>query len=284
MNQTPQPIERLHRPTPETLGRDYIFPNKPVVITGVANQWPAVSRWSPEYFKSSFGDELVKLRGGYGGDSSNELGVDLKNTGGRVPLGNFIDSMRSASHPKNSALAFPVFKHLPQLRGDIESLEPYMNMPSYCPQGLRRRLQLEPKFFLGPAGYGSALHFDDQNNFYVQVYGRKKFIMVSPKQSELVYYPLDYPNTNFSPVDVAQPDLDRFPLFQKATLQEVVVEAGEMLFIPVRWWHYVIALEESMSLSFWWTSASVTLRLCHPFFVSQKGKLVSYLKRQFGGR
>jgi lysine-specific demethylase 8 len=31
-----------------------------------------------------------------------------------------------------------------------------------------------------------------------------------------------------------------------------VLEAGEMLFIPLKHWHYVRSLTASFSVSFWW--------------------------------
>ena len=202
---------------------------------------------------------------------------------GVTRLGDFVNSMRSAASPQSYVLALPLFKQFPQLKSDIEPLDPYMGLPSYYPEALRRRLKEEPRFFLGPAGTISALHFDGYNNFFVQVYGRKKFTLISPEQSRLVYYPWDYPRTHYSPVNVGCPDLERFPLFRKVTPLEVVIAPGEILFIPVRWWHYVVALEESISLNFWWYSAATLLRLRHPLFVHGKGKLFRYLKRHLPG-
>jgi len=46
--------------------------------------------------------------------------------------------------------------------------------------------------------------------------------------------------------------LRRFPLFREAKYVEAVLEDGEMLYIPVGWWHYVRSLSTSWSVSFWW--------------------------------
>jgi lysine-specific demethylase 8 len=279
MSETHQTIDRLDQPTPETLYRNYISANKPVIITGVASRWEAVSCWNPEYFKSAFPDTLVTVRGREVVESAGESkDVSPKKKKSTVRLGAFVDSMRSGNHPVNFALSFPLFERIPQLRSEIGSLDPYMRLPPYLPQALRRRLKVEPRCFFGPTGYGAPLHFDSHNNFYVQIHGRKNFILVSPEQSRFVYYPWDYRYPSFSPVDVSRPDLDKFPLFQKATPLEFVVESGEILFIPVRWWHSVLALEESISLSFWWTSASIVSKLWHPFFVQRTGRLINYRK------
>ena len=57
---------------------------------------------------------------------------------------------------------------------------------------------------------------------------------------------------NASQVDVDAPDEQRFPNFQHAKYMDCVLEEGEMLYIPVHWWHYVRSLDRAISLSFWW--------------------------------
>lgn len=54
-------------------------------------------------------------------------------------------------------------------------------------------------------------------------------------------------------VDVEAPDLSKFADFAKATYVECILEPGDMLYIPPRYWHYVRSLEISLSVSFWWT-------------------------------
>jgi len=54
----------------------------------------------------------------------------------------------------------------------------------------------------------------------------------------------------YSLVDPEKPDLERFPGFARATVREVVLSPGEMLFIPVGWWHHVRALSLSINLAF----------------------------------
>jgi lysine-specific demethylase 8 len=51
---------------------------------------------------------------------------------------------------------------------------------------------------------------------------------------------------------VEEPNPECFPLFEKAPFCECVVHAGESLFIPEGFWHYVRALDDSFSISFWW--------------------------------
>lgn len=48
------------------------------------------------------------------------------------------------------------------------------------------------------------------------------------------------------------PDLQKFPRFAEAPFLSCVLAPGELLFIPVKYWHYVRALDLSFSVSFWW--------------------------------
>ena len=53
---------------------------------------------------------------------------------------------------------------------------------------------------------------------------------------------------NTSTVDIERPTA----AYAALAYWECVLEPGEMLYIPPRWWHYVRALDASASVSFWW--------------------------------
>jgi hypothetical protein len=53
-------------------------------------------------------------------------------------------------------------------------------------------------------------------------------------------------------VNPETPDFHKFPLFEKATLLEGILGPGDVIYIPRNYWHYVRALERSISISFWW--------------------------------
>lgn len=49
------------------------------------------------------------------------------------------------------------------------------------------------------------------------------------------------------------PDLANYPEFELGNFQECILNPGEVLFIPVKYWHYVRSLNISFSVSFWWS-------------------------------
>ena len=274
-------VDRIYRPSPDDFYRNYVRRNTPVVITGVANEWPAVARWSPEYFRTAFADARVMFTAWESNNPRNDP-EDYYQKRRRLcsRLGPFIDYLHSSDNTSRDYITqFPIFKEIPQLKDDIRPLEPYMNIPPYLPAGVREKLQKMPTMWLGPAQTVTPIHFDSADNFLVQIYGRKKLTLVNPAQSDSLYYPcLRLGHVIYSPVDVEEPDYDRFPRYRQATPFEATLESGEILFIPVRWWHHARSISESISLNFWWFSARSLLRMRHPYFLYKTSRLLNKLK------
>uniref|UniRef100_A0A7S1JGX9 JmjC domain-containing protein n=1 Tax=Eutreptiella gymnastica TaxID=73025 RepID=A0A7S1JGX9_9EUGL len=65
---------------------------------------------------------------------------------------------------------------------------------------------------------------------------------------------------NFSPINVAAPDLKRYPLYAKAKPINITLRAGEMLYMPSFWWHSVVshadAEGKNIAINFWYSPHS----------------------------
>jgi hypothetical protein len=99
---------------------------------------------------------------------------------------------------------------------------------------------------LGPAGTVTPLHHDNMNILLTQVLGRKHVRLVPSFQRHLMYPRYG----TFSHVDAQAPDPRAFPLYAEADVVEAVLEPGDMVFIPLGWWHWVRALDVSATVSF----------------------------------
>ena len=42
---------------------------------------------------------------------------------------------------------------------------------------------------------------------------------------------------------------EKFPKFQEVEFKSIILEPGDVLYVPQLWWHYVQALETSISIS-----------------------------------
>lgn len=56
---------------------------------------------------------------------------------------------------------------------------------------------------------------------------------------------------HMSAMRVFPPDLTVYPLFASAVYAEVLLEPGDMLYIPCRWWHWVTSYDRNIALSIW---------------------------------
>ncbi|MCC5603392.1 beta-ketoacyl synthase N-terminal-like domain-containing protein [Nostoc favosum] len=101
----------------------------------------------------------------------------------------------------------------------------------------------------------SPLHFDSVHNIFTQIRGRKK-ILLFPPSNYLSFYPaavdVNQGLQSFSKVDPNLPNLELFPKFPWQEKIEVLLQPGVMLYIPPFWWHHVTAVDENISLSFWY--------------------------------
>ena len=104
-----------------------------------------------------------------------------------------------------------------------------------------------------------APHYDAKENIACCVAGRRRFILFPPERTADLYpgpFELTPAGTPVSMVDLAEPDLDRFPRFEKAweAAQQVTLEPGDAIYIPYGWWHGVESLDPvSILVNYWWT-------------------------------
>jgi hypothetical protein len=103
-----------------------------------------------------------------------------------------------------------------------------------------------------------APHNDVPNNVAVCVAGSRRFTLFPPEQFRNLYLgPIDHTPAGrpVSMVDLADPDLDRFPRFADAWAHAQVAELqpGDAIFIPSLWWHQVEAQAPfNILINYWW--------------------------------
>ena len=74
--------------------------------------------------------------------------------------------------------------------------------------------------------------------------GERRYILSHPKECKLLaLYPKGHPSGRHSAVDWSDPDIDQFPQFADAKANEIVLQAGDVLYLPTYWFHYIISLE-----------------------------------------
>ena len=100
----------------------------------------------------------------------------------------------------------------------------------------------------GMKGAIAGNHFDGPRNTIAVLGGSRRYILSHPNQTQnLALYPDDHPSARHSEVDWSYPgDLKKFPKFADAVSSEVVLQAGQILYLPSTWFHYIVSLDLNM--------------------------------------
>jgi [protein]-arginine 3-hydroxylase / protease len=231
-------IKRVERPSVEEFRRHYEIPMKPVVITGALTGWKAMSLWTHGWFKQHYETKVVNL--------SVTPNYTVRPV--QMKISDYMDSILSNTGALLYMDQCPV--------EEFPGLEDYFQTPEYCHPERHHLVNL----WIGPAETVLGFHKDNHNsydwinNIFVQICGRKHVVMVSGDQDMFMYKRAPEEEDAFHShiSDPRNVDFSKYPLFRKATLFEAIVYPGEIVFIPGNYWHYVHALDKSISMSFWW--------------------------------
>jgi len=148
--------------------------------------------------------------------------------------------------------AWAPFQEHPQLLDDVSD-RLYCVQDTIPRDGPARALNLSlTKVFLGPAGTVSRLHHDTYAThvWLSQIRGRKQFICYHPDDTPHLHAHAedDGCEGRTSLFDPSAPDYAAFPDARRARAFSVVVEEGETVVLPSRWWHWAKSLTPSVTL------------------------------------
>jgi hypothetical protein len=232
-------IPRIHRLSRQEFLEYFYSKNTPVILTGIMQKWAALHLWNPDYFQQHYGNVQVEVQAERQGDPEYEINIEKHRK--TVLFKEYIDWIKQADSSNDYYMVANNRnfdrEDMQGLLNDIDIFPDYLN-----PDDRKGRIF----FWFGPAGTITPLHHDPVNLMLAQVLGRKRIKLFPPQQTPFLYNQVGV----FSKVDPENPDLKKYPLFQQAKPIEVILEPGEVIFIPVGWWHYVKSLDISISVSF----------------------------------
>jgi hypothetical protein len=241
------PIDRRSGLDPARFAEEFLDGlGRPVVVTDALERHPARQRWTLDYLADRLGDEVVT--------ATWPAPVRQPEIVVRMRLRDYIDYVKDPDRPPvcevvtgdlatlRGRLYVASWRPVTRL-GDDYSLHPYFveDFTRLLTPAMKARLN--GWVLVGPAGALSRLHFDalSTHAYLGQFYGTKRCVLFSPADSPYLYG---------GQVDPGAPDLEKFPLYAQATPFECVLQPGELVFMPANWWHYVVCLEPSITVSF----------------------------------
>ncbi|MDP5218845.1 cupin-like domain-containing protein [Ruegeria sp. 2205SS24-7] len=253
-------LDRVECPSREEFEANYANLDKPVILTGLIDDWPASSKWDLDYLDQRVGHVGVSYKVSPTGSHPplDDAGM-IQAQREEATLGAYMDRVWSQV-PEVERCKYclsgddvNVLEHWDRYHPDLKVLLEDFSLPPYFdPEKLETI-----GFWVSPQGVRSHLHYDSngKHNLNAQISGEKQVWLFSPKQLSLLYPYLatELQPFSFSRVNMDAPDSDRFPDFGDADCYFDTLQAGELLFIPAYWFHsfkHIGAV--NCNVNFWW--------------------------------
>lgn len=230
----------------------------PFVLENHPEMASTVERWnSPNYLSKLLGDSAQRNEHRLGNHFMFWRTKGLKTTpqGWKPPTDNVeltYDEWRSRAeqleqHPDTDAEHWYF-----RLNAAWPDMNPFLydELPVFRPDNGPSLMMVEPEAErgincrLGMRGVIAESHFDPTRNWILVLGGQRRYILSHPRECRhLELYPKDHPSGRHSMLDwsdLPQDVADR--PFGQARANEVVLQAGDALYLPTSWFHYIVSL------------------------------------------
>ena len=214
--------------------RDHLRPRRPVVLVNALRDWPALGKFTHEYFRREYPDLPVQVRG-----QPHRLAdvLDLQMAS---------SAQRPGPYPCTlSATADLLADLTPRFACSLPTRAGSRLIPKSI-FGLINHMEI---FFGGPGGGFPRVHCDmlHLHAWITQAQGEKEVTVYEHGQEHLLYVNPDLPWLSA----IQDPhDHDRYPLLRQARAHHVVLRPGDALFMPQGTWHTARCLGMNITVAF----------------------------------
>ena len=236
----PKAVDEVEEISSEDFKKNYYFPQRPLIITGLAKQWPAYSKWNWEYLKAMVGNVKVGLYNNVKSDAYTPINTadDYKT------FGEYIDMIKEGPAAWRIFL-FNIFEHAPQLTKDF-------TWPEHLMKGFVKKY---PMLFTGGKTSITHMHFDiDLSHIlHTQFLGRKR-VLLFPHEEQYKLYRKPFEVLSLADFsnyyhNNGTPDYNNFPALKHANGYDVTLNHGDTLFMPAGYWHHMEYLDSGFAMS-----------------------------------
>ena len=227
-------VPRRDRLAPDTFLAEHYAVQRPAVLTGLVDHWPALSLWTADYLEEKVG-RTTMITAQRGRESARNPELEKQRLRTRMPFGELADALRSGATSND---LYVTANNGSDNRAAFDPLwEDFSAIPGYTAPEVGN----DGYLWIGPAGTLTPFHHDLTNNLLIQVKGRKRVHMV-PNWEQRRMRPRQKVFSDWT-LEALQAEGKRAP-----AILETEIGPGDALFIPVGWWHHVVSLEESYSV------------------------------------
>jgi hypothetical protein len=229
-------VPRIDGITPDRFFADYYAANRPVLLTGLVDHWPA-RRWSFAGMAAALGAVAVDVQANREANRNYEIAQD-KHTS-RQPLAEIITRITDGGPSNDFYVTAFNSAH------NKQALAPLWGDVGDIPGILARQEARDGFFWMGPQGTITPFHHDLTNNLLVQLVGEKRVKLIAAAELPRMKNHL-HCFSQWQGEDLPEGDGDA----ARPPVTEVILRPGDALFLPVGWWHHVEGLSPHIGMSF----------------------------------
>ena len=216
----------------------------PLLMKGVAKTMPAWDFWrDDEILAERYGDEVLYV------ESSRAEAQVVKSNKSSMVVRDFL-----RVYNKSDGYAITRLSDSPMLRD--------VTLPRFMQCGYGTSF-LNSVYLWWSSGFTSGvIHSDATDNLNCLVSGRKRLALFHPRLlPQIERTDMGWVSANQNPVynmanarnvDAGRMDLQTYPNWTELEWTDVQMEAGDCLFLPAHWYHYVASEGRNMAVNLWW--------------------------------
>ena len=239
----------------------------------------AVDRWDVDYLYEHMGTQLYHTFASSQNAKRFAYSFECRNEGGYEPstiaeackmtFQDFVHKQQVNEDGKSYYLQTPVLRY----EGGIVTSAKFDDVLEADLHTMNRQLVHEiaqmgcfgelsrNQLFVSYSDFLTAAHYDQQHNLYLQLRGCKRFLLFDVTCAECLYpYPVHHSLDRKARVDLENLDVNRWPRAGglKGRGVDAMLFPGDLLFLPMSWFHHVHSVgQENVSLNWWFYDSGV---------------------------
>lgn len=221
-------------PVHDKLELEDVFDRKrPVVFRGTATSWPVFEDYQPQQLREKYREQKV-----YALVSATNVFTQETSPTELLEYGDVVDAIFDTPLPDK--------KYYSRAAADSGPLAD--QLPARV--GRRSQSSAASSVWMGQEGNLTPLHNDPWHGLLIQLHGRKRVRLFAPNEYHNVYGRVPRHVSDMYtglPVEDFDPDVTDYPRLRDSSYYDVVLETGDILYIPMFWWHQVESVDAAIS-------------------------------------
>ena len=233
-------IKKIKMPSAKEFYERYMKTLEPVVITDMFAGEAVREIRSREDVVREWGHVQIAMQSEYTAAYEKDKGKHEPSSevnGSMITIAEYYEFVRKNPTTKKMCIEFP----------NPDAIKSKFHVPEVCKSQPGESAFFINQCFIGNKGNYAHIHFDKagSHGFLYQVFGRKKFIVWNAEASAKLAPFTQVSGWNLENFSAK----DRVAFLEFTGGQEVLLEQGDCMFVPLMCWHYVDYLDDSMSIS-----------------------------------